>query len=311
MDDLKHLITPSLLTLLVEARIPFSPAGPLNFGEVARKTFGAGPFLPTIGPKAWPVLVALSKAGLDALSPEFLMANFLPPPTSAEFPRQCLGMQLLLDQAPRSLCRGVDGRWRSCYFDVVSQRFARAWLALPDDQRPDSQTRWCTELGASFDYWTCVRFWMGAPFVHSESAENQAIALEFTDTTRRAVEAKMGVTDPWRTKRDDVLSDIYGFPRVARTGPPLGEDVTLETWSWWWMMLIDIHKPVIDRFGRYPYNNEVRGRESTKEELEWREKMDHFAEEPPEVLQQLVEDYKAGIWQPLGAGKRDGQKNSK
>ncbi|KAL1860505.1 hypothetical protein Daus18300_009137 [Diaporthe australafricana] len=302
MDGLKHLIKPSLLTLLVEARIPLSPTGPLDFTEVARLMFRERSFGPKVEPTAWPALIALSKAGLDVLTPEFLMANFLPAPTSAEFPRQCLGLQLLLDQAPRALCAGVDARWRPRYFDVVSQRFAKAWLALPDDQRPDSLSRWRTGLGVSLDYWTCIRFWMGAPFVHSESQENQEIALKFTDETRRAVEAETGATDPWRAKRDEVLSDLYAFPAVARAGPPQGE-LTLETWSWWWFMLLDIHKSIIDRFGRYPYNNVTCGRESTSEELEWREKVGHFAEPPSEIVKQLDEDYKAGIWQPLGAGK--------
>lgn len=69
------------------------------------------------------------------------------------------------------------------------------------------------------------------------------------------------------------------------------------------MMLVDIHKPIIDRFGRYPYTNPVRGRESTKEELEWAEKSEHFAEVPPPAAKQLENDYKVGVWQPLGAGR--------
>lgn len=246
MDDLKNLITPALLNLLVEARIPFAQTEQLQFAQVGRETFLEYKFGPKVEPTAWPALVALSKAGLDNLSPENLMTNFLPSPTGADFPRQCLGLQLLLDQAPRALCNGVDGRWRSCYFDVVSQRFARSWLALPDDQRPDSMQRWCTELGVSFDYWTCVRFWLGAPFVHSESMGNQEIALGFTEATRRAVEHKTGLTDPWRTRHDEVLSDLDGFPRVFVAGPPQGEAVTLETWSWWWTMLMDIRKRLLD-----------------------------------------------------------------
>lgn len=68
-------------------------------------------------------------------------------------------------------------------------------------------------------------------------------------------------------------------------------------------MLMDIHKPIIDRFGRYPYTNPDRGRKSSKEELEWAERTDHFGEVPPEVAKQLGEDYEAGVWQPLGAGR--------
>lgn len=36
------------------------------------------------------------------------------------------------------------------------------------------------------------------------------------------------------------------------------------------------HKEVIDKFGRYPYRNKKKGRESTKEELEWLANVDEL-----------------------------------
>lgn len=308
-DSLKSLITPSLLNLIVENRIPFPTNQPLNFTEVARTFFAADPARAASFQKAaWPPLLALSKVGLDNM-PNLM--DFLPPPPSPSFPKQCLGLQLLVDQGPRALCAGVDKRWQTGYFDIVAQRLAAAWLALPAHERPDSLTRWTTTTGdgggaaattTTFDYWLYARLWFGAPFVHSESAEHQLVAVEFTEATRSAVEAASGMRDPWRERREEVLGDVYGFPRVVEAGPPEGPEVSREEWCWWYGMLMDIHKPIIDRFGRYPYNNAAQGRESTDEELQWIEKTGHFAEASAEVAKQIKEDVVAGIWKPLGTG---------
>lgn len=302
-NNLAALITPDLLSSLVEARIQANLTGPIDGAEIGRLLFLTAPFNPALDEAIWAVLLALSRVGIDALTPTYL-ATFLPPPESAEFPQQCLGLQILLDQGPRVLCKGVDARWRGGYFDVVSRRFAKWRVSLhPAALRPDALKRWTEEVGTSFEYWTLVRLWFGAPFVHSEQLEDQEFALDFTDETRRAVEEVTGLKDPWRERRDDVLSDVTGFPRVARAGPPQGEGVSFADWSWWWFMLMDIHKPIIYRFGRYPYANGARGREDTAEELDWLEKVDHFAQESPVVARQIKKDIELGVWQPLGEGK--------
>ncbi|CAN8099891.1 unnamed protein product [Discula destructiva] len=298
---LKDIITPSLLDLMVEYRVPFPTDQPLNFADVAGAFFSAGDSQSQARFKdaAWPPLLSLSRIGLDGM-PDLM--QFLPPPSAPTFPKQCLGLQILVDQAPRVLFKGVDKRWQTGYFDVISQRLAATWLALAENERPDSQKRWTQEIGVTLDWWICARLWFAAPFVHSESVKNQSIALELTGGTRRVVEAASGTQDPWRAKREEVLSDLYGFPRVVKAGPPPGPDVTRETWCWWYTMLMDIHKPIIDKFGRYPYNNAAQGRESTDEELEWLEQVDHFAEAPLEVAKLIKADVAAGIWQELGAG---------
>lgn len=303
--DLATLITPTLLTSLVKSQIQAPLTGPIDGSEIGRLTFLRGPASPATNEATWPVLLALSRVGIEALSPAYL-ATFLPPLESAEFPQQCLGMQLLLDQGPRALCKGIDARWRGCYFDVVSRRFAKWRVSLAPELRPDALERWKSEVGASFEYWTLGRLWFGAPFVHSELFEDQEFALAYTDETRRAVEEVTGLNDPWREKREEILSDLTGFPRVVMAGPPQGKGVTFADWCWWWFMLMDIHKPIIDRFGRYPYANGARGRESTAEELEWLEEVNHFAEEAPEVATQIKEDVELVVWQPLGEGRVGG-----
>jgi len=48
------------------------------------------------------------------------LTTFLPHPTSRDYPIQALGLQILLDQVPRSCLPGIDERWISGYFDELS-----------------------------------------------------------------------------------------------------------------------------------------------------------------------------------------------
>ncbi|KAM7190988.1 Bacterial protein of unknown function (DUF924) domain containing protein [Naviculisporaceae sp. PSN 640] len=301
-DELRHILTPELLSFLVKARMPYPKQGPINFSHFGRDIFLKDPVGPVVRHRVWPALIALSKIGLDHM-PD--LTAYLPTPTDAFFAEQCLGLLLLVDHFPRLFCRGMDQRWTYGYFSPISQRLARKWIALPADQRPDSWERWHQDgAGAGLDYWIGVRFWFGTPFVHSEDRELQAIAVKFTDETRSVVEKMTGKKDPNRKKRDEIFADIYGFPRVYMNGPPQGADVTRESWTFWMGMLMDIHKPIIDLFGRYPYLNATLGRESSDQENTWVEKTGHFGEVSPEIAKRILEDIEKGRWTPLGESLR-------
>jgi uncharacterized protein (DUF924 family) len=291
MSDLNKILTPSLFQFLVDCLIPFP------------KTQVDCAFLPHDGfdekfrERAWPAVLAISKVGLENIPN---MIEFLPPPSAADFPVQCLGLQILLDQAPRDLCSSdsVDSRWINLYFDPISNKLARTWLSLPVEQRPDSWEAW-RKQSASLDYWLRVRRLFSCPHVHCGTLESQELALAFNEETRRTVEQITGQTDPNRAERHEILSDIYGFPRMLSEGAP--GHLTTASWCWWTLKLSDIHKPIIDKFGRYPYRNAVQGLDSTEEEQEWIEKTNHFAEASPDVAKLVREDIAAGRWTPLGS----------
>ncbi|KAH8911198.1 hypothetical protein BR93DRAFT_923911 [Coniochaeta sp. PMI_546] len=293
--ELSHLLTPALFTLIVNARLPYDRHASIDFVEFGRNIFLEDHFGPVVKDKAWPALIALSKIGLDRM-PD--LSTYLPPPTDPTYPEQCLGLQLLLDHCPRLLFRGIDERWTYAYFSQLSQRLAQVWYPLPPAQRPDKWERW--QKFAGLDYWIGVRFWFGTPFVHSELLESQHIALTYTDETRAVLESESGQTDPYRAERKEILSDLVGFPRVYRNGPPQGDDVTRESWTFWMCMLMDIHVPIIERFGRYPYLNAIKGRQSTEGEKEWVKEVNHFGETTGEVAKRVKEDVDAGRWTPLG-----------
>ncbi|KAF7369285.1 hypothetical protein MVEN_00256300 [Mycena venus] len=296
-EDLKRILTADLFHFMVECRIPFSKAEPLDFVEVGRD-FMSGDFADRCQERAWLALLALSRVGLENI-PD--MMDFLPPPADPDFPVQCLGLQLVLDQAPRSLCsvNSTDGRYVNSYFDPIAQRLVDTWVSLPAKQRPDS---WANRKDSmSLDYWILLRLWLGAPLVHNGTVESQKRALAFTEETRTVVEQLTEQDDPNRADRDTILSDVYAFPRIImEEGAPVGEGVNVATWSWWALKLMDVHKPIVDRFGRYPYQNAIRGLESTEKEKEWIEKTNHFAEAPPDVAKKVKEDIAQGRWTPLG-----------
>ncbi|KAK3326114.1 hypothetical protein B0H66DRAFT_573693 [Apodospora peruviana] len=297
-DPLKSLLTPELFSLLVNARLPYQKQESINFSDFGRDIFLQDPFGPLVKGKVWPALIALSKIGLDRM-PD-LSACYLPAPTDPTFPEQCLGLQLLLDLCPRLLCRGVDQRWTFAYFDVLSQRVAEGWYFLPPSQRPDQWPQ--PDDAGQLDYWIGARFWFGVSFAHSEHLRHQEMALEFTEETRSIVERVSRQRDPYRKTRNEILQDLYGFPREYRRGPPLGDKVTRESWAFWAGMLMDIHKPIVDRFGRYPYLNAVFGRASTADEEKWIDETDHFGEAGKDVARKIKEDVRLGRWRPLGEG---------
>jgi hypothetical protein len=65
--------------------------------------------------------------------------------------------------------------------------------------------------------------------------------------------------------------------------------------------VLDVHKPIIDKFGKYPYQDVGKGRESTDEEKEWtiifQNGVDHSNSE---VAKRIREEVVKGRWTPLG-----------
>jgi uncharacterized protein (DUF924 family) len=297
-DQISTLLTSDLFETLVNAKLPFSMTEPLDFEDVGQKQFkGKAPIPGDVVERVWPVLEALSKLGLASM-PDLL--QFLPPIADDNFPRQALGLQLLLDQMTRSLLRGVDIRWRCAYFDIISLKFAHTLDALPKEQKPWAWSRWKTF--ATLDFWVLVRTWYICPFVHSDEASDQERALIFSEETRNIVEKETGTSDPYRAERDAILSDIYGVSLMLKEGPP-GPGTTVQMYAYWICKLMDIHKPVVDKFGRFPYRNAYLGRQNTPEEDSWSIKRAGFSLSSEELKNRLKQDQDAGIWTSLGVGR--------
>lgn len=302
MDRLKEVITPQLLRRIVDMSIPWSQTQTLDWKVVTPQIFSPPPGSDTaLEQDTWNALLVLSEFRTRPALP--ILVELLPVVSDPDYPRQALGLQILVDQCPRRQCKGIDGRWTNAYFDLLSNQLAVTLNEMPEFERPSGWARW-KEI-ATLDYWLIARIWYGAPLVHKDTVPSQEQALLYTDETRRQVEESTGTTDQYRAKREEILADLYGFPRVLEEGPPKDDEATLSGMAYWTCMLMDIHKPIVDKFGRYPYRNAFFGYKDTMEEREWIEKTGGFAVPDGKVREAIARDIDAGVWTPLGAGKRN------
>lgn len=295
MKDLRAIITPSLLKQLGHVRVPFPRNDPISGNALMGEFFGDEYHFSSHATLAWPALLALSDVYGPSTVPD--MASLLPHPASHEFPLQALGMHTLLDQCPRLLFQGVDGRWTS-WFDKVARKLYDFLYSLPKARRPWTQARW---EGASFEYWFRVAYQFNVSMTHHEARADQEVSVAVVEDLRRAVEQWTGHRDP---RRDDAdwRTDVYAFPRLINA-IDLDRDYSFLEAAFFFLEVVDVHKPVIDLYGRYPYRNAIEGRVSTEQERVWIEKTDHFAEASPDVARKVREDIEASRWRPLGKDK--------
>ena len=286
------VVTPELLRHMWQKQMPWDEKEPIHPPAILQQFFGSDGQQSKI---AWPALKALSKEGPDAV-PDVM--GYLPAPDSTDFPELAFGMHILLDQRPRALFADIDRRWVS-WFDKVARKFFGALQNLPAHLRPWSRERWAD---ASFEYWLLITWWHHSVLVHSESVHDHELAAAKIEELRLAVEELTGKRDPTRDEKE-LRSDIYAFPRII-SSLDLGSRKTLDEVAFCLFMIFDIHKPIIDKFRRYPYRNAIEGRESSEEELGWVNKTDHFGEASLEVARKVKEDVAAGRWTPLGAGEK-------
>lgn len=299
MKDLKLIINPALLEQLGRARVPWPRTHHVSGKDIITNfiTDEMPRLYPAFEP-AWPALKAISRAyGPDTI-PD--MSQFLPPPESETFPQQAFGMHCLLDQCPRVLFKNVDGRWTS-YFDKVTRKLYDFFFSLPGPLRPWSRERW---PGATFEYWLCISWEFNATMAHQESTADHETMVLHAESLRLAVERYTGRRDP---ARDDerTKTDVFAFPRIV-SNVDVGQEWLFHEAAFLCLEIEDVHKPIIDRYGRYPYRNAIEGRDSTDEEREWVEKTDHWAEASPDVAERVRKDVAAGIWTPLGRDDDNG-----
>lgn len=297
MKDLHTLITPSLLKQLGRARCPWPRTDAISGDAIMAEFVLDDHNFVSHAASAWPALLALSQAYGPSGIPD--MTSFLPSPTDEEFAEQALGMHVLLDQCPRVLFKGVHGRWTS-WFDSVVRALYAFFHGLPEHLRPWSRARWAD---VSFEYWFCVAEELNASMAHQESPAHQAASVAFMAGLRGAVEAHAGRRDPGR---DDAArwTDVYAMPRVLGH-VDLDRHWAFHEAAFFVIMVQEVHKPIIDRYGRYPYRNAIEGRDSTESEREWVEKTDHFAEATPDVAKKVRQDVEAGRWRPLRRDEED------
>lgn len=297
MQDIDAIITPSLLQRMCRARIPWPSTHHISGKELMTEFFSDDTRFTDAAKDAWPALKALSsKYGPDTV-PD--MAGFLPVPQDPRFPEQAFGMHVLLDQAPRVLFKGIDGRWTS-WFDKVARALYTSYYGLPARLMPWAREAWAGS-GSTFEYWLCIASEFNATMAHQESVGDQQLSAIRIETLRRAVEDFSGHRDPARDGSLPPL-DEYSLVDIV-THVDLDQDWPFHKAAFFSLRVDDAHGPIIDRFGRYPYRNAIEGRDSTHDELLWICNTDHFGEAIPEVARRVRRDMAAGTWAPLGEGE--------
>lgn len=302
MQDVHSIITPSLLRQMWRARIPWPPTHHISGKELITEFFSDDSRFSNAVQGAWPALKAISHTYGPDTVPD--MTGFLPSPQDPGFPEQAFGMHVLLDQAPRVLFRGIDGRWTS-WFDKAARKLYEYYYGLPEHSRPWAPGGW---PGATFEYWTCIATEFNATMAHQESKGDQKLSAARIEQLRRAVEGYSGQRDPARDGSSPPL-DEYSLVEIV-SNVDLDRDWTFPEAAFFSFMVDDAHGPIIEGFGRYPYRNAIEGRDSTADELEWIRKTGHFAEAEPEVAKRVRRDMAAGTWTPLGEGEERVERNA-
>jgi len=140
-----------------------------------------------------------------------------------------LGLILLLDQMPRNIYRGEQARVAFTIFDPLAQEVARRAIGegIPNDAKVSKRV--------------VYRCWFFFPLMHSEDAE---LHKECVSWCSRLV--------------DDAKKSLGG----AADGD-LGLAVKFAENL---CGVEERHRAIIERFGRYPYRDQVLGRHPTPEE---------------------------------------------
>ncbi|EJD42709.1 hypothetical protein AURDEDRAFT_67328 [Auricularia subglabra TFB-10046 SS5] len=302
-DPLASILTPELLDAVVQHHIPWLKQPKVGFTDAAAWYFRGRYDGQGFHRICYSALKRISEIGLENI-PDLI--RYLPPPEDVAFPARALGLQILIDQGPRMLFHGVDGRWTNGYFDIFSEKLARRLLGLANLLRPDALQRWL-DAGYTFEHWVVSRFWFIAPIAHSEDLQNHKRMLELVDELRIAVERHSATSDPYRASRDrETLVDVTMFSRRGIEGPPKEDSLSMQDFAYWFMMLIDCHYPIIRTYGRYPYRNGILGRVSTEQEEQFLVDTNGFGCVDPETEEKIRQDVLAGRWTPLGAGEQQG-----
>ncbi len=253
-----------------------------------------------------PVLQALSQLGIEQVKKiDFLTTGILPDPEDPTFPEYALGLILILDQAPRTVFKGVDTRYSYSFFGPMAIKLIRRLKDLPPHLVPYNRDRWVRELGYPIDHWFFALFWFMAPITHSELLVDQEYQVTIWDSAKKDnMKINHGLSDPYaEALKGELGRDVLAFAREVEKGLPteeeLGRPLSFGDYVYWFAMIFHIHLPIIDKFGRYPYRNGAVGRDTTEEEKDFLVKTGYWSCVDEEVAEKIREDLEKGVWSPL------------
>jgi uncharacterized protein (DUF924 family) len=189
-------------------------------------------------------------------------------------------------------------RWIYQYFDVLALKLTRQLYALPPALRPANIERLMAQ-GWSFEYSMIARIWLTTPLVHSEDFGAHDQQLILTEEMRKLIEERFGRTDPNRITDEKDMTDICAFPRLIRQ-IPVEEGTKFDDFMFWHLRMVKVHTPILHKFERNPFCNNVIGRDSTEEELQYAKDTNYYGiMRDKEVVRRIRADVDARRWTPL------------
>jgi hypothetical protein len=327
LNSLASHLNPTILLAIFHTRHPWPATQPLNFATV--RNFASRLPLERLKELCYPGLLALSKHrefqyllrdpklassgplpssdNRPASGAHPSLLPLLSPVTEPTFPLQCIGLLLLLDQAPRQLFSGIDDRWTYGFFDRIAQQTMTELLAPPKPPalHPFSRESWHVAGYGSTGHWAYATCWAVAVLVHSERLSLHHHARSLCEEIRAAVELDEGARDSWRDERDAARHDPLAFFKIVAAGPPMGEAVGMAEFVFWWLKVMESHEGIVGSFGRYPTRNGWLGRGDRLGEGEaeraFVECMHRWGCAGEEVSEKIEKDVDKGIWTALGA----------
>ncbi|KAE8454676.1 hypothetical protein EG329_000299 [Mollisiaceae sp. DMI_Dod_QoI] len=293
--DLSAILTPLLLAYANKITFPWPLDSILDGAEVGDIFFrtDALPLWSTTDIKK--TLLSLSEIGISNIQTEDFVSVLGSSENLQAFLHNSVGVILILDQAPRYLCKGIHARYIYDYFGVFARDLTSYFLSLPPSHNPFNLQTWLN-AGIDISHAFLRISMLMAPLCHSDDPKDHRLHLKFTESVRSFYEQVTFTKDPYREDFSKDMRDIYLFANILKQGPPQGR-VGIEQFVYWIMRYFTSHVAYVDRFERSPFRNCAVGRDDREDEKEW---LVYCGVESDEVVRETIRiDVESGRWTPL------------
>ena len=207
-----------------------------------------------------------------------------------------LGTILILDQASRLLCRGLNERYVYELYEKMAVHFVKSMM---QGGAPARLTDW-EAAGIDKDQAMIRMLTIMGSLIHSEDLEDHNMHFRFIQMLREQYEALSHVPDPYRQSHSKDLEDIYLYGRLMESGPPQARGVHMHDFVYWVMRLYTSQYAFVRHFGRSPLRNVAVGRDDAEGEAEWLKATGVQRTEEDEIIRKTIkEDVENGRWRPL------------
>ncbi|CAF9913371.1 MAG: hypothetical protein GOMPHAMPRED_007876 [Gomphillus americanus] len=275
-------LTPELLTRVHNTIYPWPRADKLDWKRVINREFDNASLFKLL----IPVWKNLSQKPLSLP---------MPPADAPDYLEQCCGLIFIIDQT-RTFFQDTDVRYTRAFFDPACEKLALE--LLNSDHSPYRKETWISR-GWSFEDFIARVITLWAPLIHSENlmANHWDTNKEILLYLRQEIEAYTGEKDPHAATQDEDERDLNLFSAMVSSGPAAFD---MAGYNFWMLRVLTSHRPITHEFKRYPYVNDMVGRDFAPSEEEWMSKNKSLSGRLDEAVRETIrKDVDTGTWSPL------------